>query len=183
MRRLRPWVWALSGVITAEQQEPGYPQRLRWHSVLAGTLWRSNLIRSGLPLLWLLSSLNKSRFRASPSGSLFSVRCFQVGPARSSTWLLSLPPLDERARISNLGPARTLPAVITVVVAAGEATASLAGPEPSSGHRCKSATSWTWSSPCGKVTYLGVVLLTRDIRGQGSSREDRTSWRRQECVY
>lgn len=80
-----------------------------------------------------------------------------------------------RARVSNLGPARTLPAVITVVVAAGEAAASLAGPEPSPGHYCNSATSWTRSSPCGKVAYMGVVLLTLDICGQGSSQEDRAS--------
>lgn len=80
-----------------------------------------------------------------------------------------------RARISNLRPACTLPTVITVVVAAGEAAASFAGPEPSPGHHCNSATSWTWSSPCRKVTYLGVVLLTLDIRGQGCSQEDRAS--------
>lgn len=72
-----------------------------------------------------------------------------------------------RARVSNLGPARTLPAAMTAVVAAGEAAALIAGPEPSPGYRCSSATSWTRSSPCGKVTYLGVVLLTRYIRGHG----------------
>lgn len=171
IKRLTPWVEALSGVQQGSRsQVSGYPGRPCWDGFLAVALGRFILFCSNLPWLWLLSSLNRSRFRASPLDPSSQPSAFKW--AQHTTALGCCPRLPlMRASVSNLGPAGTLPTVFTAVVTAGEAAASIAGFEPNPGHRCNSATSWTWSNPCGKVTYLGVVLLTMYIRGQGTPRK------------
>lgn len=157
----------LSGVQQGSgSQVSEYPGRPCWHGFLAVALGRSNLFRGHLPLLWLQSSLNRSRFRTSPLDPSSQPSAFKWAQHTRALGCCPCLPLMG-VGISNLCPARTLPTVFTAVVAAGEAAASIAGSEPSPGHRCNSATSWTRSNPCRKETYW--VLWTRNSQEDGAT--------------
>lgn len=157
----------LSGVQQGSgSQVSEYPGRPCWHGFLAVALGRFSLFRGHLPLLWLLSSLNRSRFRTSPLDPSSQPSAFKWAQHTRALGCCPCLPL-MRVGISNLCPARTLPTVFTAVVAAGEAAASVAGSEPSPGHSCNSATSWTRSNPCRKETYW--VLWTRNSQEDGAT--------------